>query len=255
MQRSFPTSEGQSLELPLAGPGSRSLAFLWDIVVVVIGTLLLAMTLGFIASLFGSELVAILAELSIGALLLSLALLATVCSLFGRRTPGKFQLGLDVLDASGAPASAGQHFVRGVAVLAEMVPIPIPVGFLVAFLHPEQRRLGDLLANTYVVQRALRPAPAPKRARERRRRAAAESAEAELAGLRDQLTPATLSRLDARDRWLLVELRRRHELRIGVLEDLEKRLAVALQAKLRLRDHDTTPDLFLRVLREAHTSR
>ena len=255
MQRAFPTSEGQDLELTLAGPGSRSLAFLWDVLAVLVGTLAFAITLGLIASLLGSELAAILAELSLGALLLSLALLGCVCALAGRRTPGKFQLHLEVLDASGAPASAGQHLVRGVAVIAELIPIPIPVGFLVAFLHPEQRRLGDLLANTYVVQRAPRPFKAPKRARERRRRAAFEAAEADVAGLREQLTPATLSRLDSRDRWLLVELRRRHGLRTGVLEDLEKRLAKALQAKLRLRDHDATPGTFLRVVREAYNDR
>ena len=71
------------------------------------------------------------------------------------RTPGKFLMGLEVLDVSGLPCTAAQIFVRTVTRLVEVNPIlfgAVPAALAIATSKKHQR-LGDLMAGTVVVSR------------------------------------------------------------------------------------------------------
>jgi uncharacterized RDD family membrane protein YckC len=68
------------------------------------------------------------------------------------RSPGKRILGLRVVDERGLPISLQQSFVRNVVRILDVQPaILYGFGGLVALLHPESRRLGDIAASTLVV--------------------------------------------------------------------------------------------------------
>lgn len=242
MWRAFPTSEGQDLGLRLSGPGSRSVALLFDLVLFVVGLGIVSLIASFILSkLFGSFGV----ELVSGAwrmLLLFFASFGALAAIFRWRTPGKAALGLEVVDANGAPATTMQHFVRGLALIPELVPVPFPIGLMVMLVHPEGRRLGDLLAGTYVITTGFEVTGR----RRRRRKARGEGAPTL------EFTPAALGRLTAEDRAMLAELTRRTDLRLGVVDDLEVRLAKHLAARMRLADDpNRDPAALLRDVRAA----
>lgn len=237
MRRAFPTSEGQDLVLRLAGPGCRTSALLIDLIVLIGLFLVLLVGLVSLSVVIGDEAAATLATLLAMGMVFPIVLQGSVMAMLGRESIGKRTVGLQVLDASGVPATPGQHFVRGVALLAECIPVPFPLGFLVAFMHPEGRRLGDLLAGTFVVYVETGTEPQPKRRRRRTRKRKVDLAAPEQGvELGFELTPASLSRIGRSERWLLLELSQRGGLRAGVQDDLIERLAELLRRRMRLPD-------------------
>jgi uncharacterized RDD family membrane protein YckC len=75
-----------------------------------------------------------------------------VCELrWGGRTFGKQLLGLRVVDGRGLPLDGRQSLIRTVARALDMSPLG-GVGFFTALLDRRRRRLGDLLADTLVVE-------------------------------------------------------------------------------------------------------
>ena len=75
-----------------------------------------------------------------------------VCELrWGGRTLGKQLLGLRVVDGRGLPLDGRQSVIRTVARALDMSPLG-GVGFFTALLDRRRRRLGDLLADTLVVE-------------------------------------------------------------------------------------------------------
>lgn len=75
------------------------------------------------------------------------------------QTPGKRVVGIRVIDWQGSSISFGQAATRNILRVADGLPLVVPdlmpvlygVGFLVAACNREQRRLGDLAADTLVV--------------------------------------------------------------------------------------------------------
>jgi uncharacterized RDD family membrane protein YckC len=70
------------------------------------------------------------------------------------QTPGKRLLGLRVVDGRGLPLSVAQSFVRNVARVLDFMPAFYGVGAVALALDPYGRRLGDIVADTLVVQEA-----------------------------------------------------------------------------------------------------
>ena len=69
------------------------------------------------------------------------------------RTPGKFLMGLEVLDVSGMRCTAAQIFVRTLTRLVEVNPVlmgGVPAALAIVTSKKHQR-LGDLMAGTVVV--------------------------------------------------------------------------------------------------------
>ncbi|HEY7314826.1 MAG TPA: RDD family protein [Gemmataceae bacterium] len=84
--------------------------------------------------------------------------------LWNGQTPGKYLLGIRVIQWRGTAITFFHSAVRNLLRIADGLPIPLPLGpgllgFVVAACNREQRRLGDLYADTIVVhvERRVRP--------------------------------------------------------------------------------------------------
>ncbi|WP_170113243.1 RDD family protein [Ahniella affigens] len=141
------TPEGIELSLRLAGPVPRALAWLIDFawragVVMVFATL--------IGVLAGNS------KLMGGLLLILLFLIEWVVpawleAVWDGATPGKRALGIRVLRDDGSPLTFGPAFVRNILRTADFLPGFYSGGLICSLLHPQFKRLGDLVAGTIVV--------------------------------------------------------------------------------------------------------
>jgi uncharacterized RDD family membrane protein YckC len=201
------TTEKVPFSYRVAGLGSRFLAWLFDLLIM--GALL------FMGVMVG-------AVLMIGRPGLGLAVIF-VCQfvvmwgyfvffewLWHGQTPGKRVLGIRVIQWSGTAITFYQAALRNLLRVADSLPVPLPagpglVGFVVAACNREQRRLGDLAADTLVVhvERHARPVLALPDAR------------AEADRQRQALLRQRLSQLDREQKQTLLDLcLRRDQLRV-----------------------------------------
>lgn len=146
------TPENVTLDLELAGLGSRALATLIDLAI--LGAWSLAvMVASSVLALLG---VAGPMAAVVTVLLLSFSLAAYFVLFEGLRngqTPGKRLLGIRVVSETGHPVTMGAAVVRNVLRLADVLPPPVYlVGGLLVALHPKGQRLGDMTAGTVVVR-------------------------------------------------------------------------------------------------------
>jgi uncharacterized RDD family membrane protein YckC len=178
--------EQVALDLPLAGPMSRALAFSVDYGIVLLIELLIFTALIFAATSManleqlervGSWLDEAQAglergELELGSwLLLMLAVWIAVdfvlqwgyfvvCELTMQgRSPGKALFGLRVVRDGGLPVTLRESMLRNLLRMVDMLPSQYLVGFVSMTLSQDVRRLGDFAAGTIVV-REEREAPA-----------------------------------------------------------------------------------------------
>ena len=156
------TPDHVSLEFELAGPGSRFAAYLIDLalsVLLIFGVVLFALLTGGwvgIRTLAGSA-------RGIGAAW-ALAIVVLVIFLINwgyyvffeglRRgsTPGKKRMGIRVIRQDGLPIGMREAALRNLVRVADILPPPSYIlGGLVMHFDRCGRRLGDMLAGTYVV--------------------------------------------------------------------------------------------------------
>jgi uncharacterized RDD family membrane protein YckC len=158
------TPDHVSLEFELAGPGSRFSAYLLDflfsvlimIALIVIAFLSGAAGLRGLFNLFRGEAGWIA---SWGTALLILLLFAIHWgyyvffeALWHGSTPGKKRLGIRVIRQDGLPIGFREAALRNLLRVADMLPPPCYIlGGLVAHFDAQGRRLGDMVAGTYVV--------------------------------------------------------------------------------------------------------
>ncbi len=71
------------------------------------------------------------------------------------QTLGKRALGIRVLKQNGEPANIGLSFVRH---LFDGIDCFFLVGLIIASTNKERKRIGDLVAGTYVVEKTIAPA-------------------------------------------------------------------------------------------------
>ncbi len=146
------TPENVTLDLELAGLGSRALAALIDLAI--LGAWALAVVVASSAlALFGN---AGPMAAAITVLVLSLSFGAYFVLFEGLRngqTPGKRLLGIRVVRQTGHPITMGAAVVRNVLRLADVLPPPVYlVGGALVALHPKGQRLGDMAAGTVVIR-------------------------------------------------------------------------------------------------------
>ena len=146
------TPEHVTLDLEIAGVGSRALAAILDMLILVgsaIGVfIVLAIAAGF-GVVIGS----------IGGAILLLAGFAVWTGYFilfeGLRrgqTPGKRIVGIRVVSDTGNAVSLGAAAARNLLRLADFLPPPYLIGALLVALHPRGKRLGDMVAGTVVAR-------------------------------------------------------------------------------------------------------
>ncbi len=235
----IPTAEGVSLELTLAGLGSRALAGALDLLVqfllIVALTILLSAAIGFdlaaeiILPLFGLVLVGYHVVFETRA---------------GGRTPGKRVNGLRVVRSSGRPVDLGASAVRNILRLVDGVALGYLPTVVTILVTRRNQRPGDLAADTVVVR--------DRRARDKRPRG--QSA----AGAREPAARAAtwdVSAVGAED---IATVRAFLERRANLDAKARARLAGRLDAALRPQvggADETDPERFLESLYDARRAR
>lgn len=148
------SGEGVALQLPRAGVGSRILATIIDLLVQgFAGTFLVSTSLAPLGSADPAAIAAVL----IVELVLILAGYPTLSEWLGRgRTLGKIAMGLRVVRDDGGPIGFRQALVRGLASLVLekpglLWPFSTAAGLLTALFGSHSKRLGDLMAGTFVI--------------------------------------------------------------------------------------------------------
>lgn len=155
---------GVDLDLPLAGPGGRSYAFIidWHIRTLLALAWLLIVLLGIVGvtSLQMTEM------LQSNAALYFAALPATAIY-FGYhpvlewwmdgQTPGKKMAGIRIVTRSGESPSPGAILIRNVFRLVDALPVLYCVGLAATLVTRNQVRIGDLAAGTVLVYQEASP--------------------------------------------------------------------------------------------------
>jgi uncharacterized membrane protein SpoIIM required for sporulation/uncharacterized RDD family membrane protein YckC len=146
------TPEHVTLDLEIAGVGSRALAALIDMLVLVGSALGVFIVLAIVAG-FGVTIG------SIGGALLLLGGFAVWTGYFilfeGLRqgqTPGKRMVGIRVVSDTGNAVSLSAAAARNLLRIADFLPPPYLIGTLLVALHPRGKRLGDMVAGTVVAR-------------------------------------------------------------------------------------------------------
>ena len=154
------TPEGVSLELTLAGVGSRFTAALVDYLIqaVILVALLLVLVYG-VGLSPGSDGALAAAVFILGFFLVFWGYNVAFEVLNSGRTPGKALNGLRVVLESGAPITFGPSAVRNVIRIIDILPSVYLVGMTSILVTRKNQRLGDLAAGTLVLQerRSLPP--------------------------------------------------------------------------------------------------
>jgi uncharacterized RDD family membrane protein YckC len=148
------TPEQTALEFPLAGLGSRTLAFLYDCLIQLLAALLVALCVAY----FGPS----LGRLWVGASnwMIAARIFIFFCLYWGYfaafeilwhgQTPGKRRAKIRVISASGRPLTAFEGIARNLLRAIEIPFAYLPAAIAVA-VDRQNRRIGDMVAGTVVV--------------------------------------------------------------------------------------------------------
>lgn len=148
------TPEGVPLELRLAGPAARTIAYFVDgmIRLVILVVLMIPLEL--------------LRGYGVGMLLVVMFLLeyfyfVTCEVLLDGQSPGKRVCSLRVISSNGTPLSWQQSLLRNLLRPADQVPFAYGVGAALMLLGRHFQRLGDVAAGTIVIREDSTPPPPP----------------------------------------------------------------------------------------------
>jgi len=222
------TPEQISIELPIAGIGSRFLALALDILIqlgiglalFVVWIALGALGLWHVSSLGNQKTIWTTALLVLAAFLVQFGYFAFFESIWNGQTPGKRFLHLRVIKRSGRPISTYEAVTRNLLRIVDSIPGVYAVGIVCALLNSESRRLGDYVAGTVVVH---------ERPTELNSDPSAPTSPGALAPLH---LPAG-ARLSS-DEFLLVQsfLERRHQLSFAVRDQLARQIVDRIAGRL-----------------------
>jgi len=150
------TPERVSLDLPLAGIGTRALAYLVDaaalfatwVVAYFVLSLLVSDVLGFFQAFSG-----LAQALLVGGVFLAQWVYWTACEvMFGGKTLGKRALRIRVARSDGSPPGVLESAVRNLCRAIDFLPALYFLGLMTALVGGRSQRLGDLLAGTVLVR-------------------------------------------------------------------------------------------------------
>jgi uncharacterized RDD family membrane protein YckC len=143
------TPEGVRFALPLAGVVARFLALVIDMLAISIICTVLERIAGIVGWVSPDSMVA-LTVLGYFAITIGYGILFEW--IWHGQTPGKRVLSLKVMDANGLKLQASQIAVRNLMRAVDSLPALYIVGGVAALLTKRHQRLGDMVANTIVVQ-------------------------------------------------------------------------------------------------------
>jgi len=156
-QHTIETPEQISLDLAVAGIGSRFLALALDTLIQVLVGLVTLLALALMAYTGLLSRIAALNNWVIAGVLLSGFLLyygyfAIFEILWNGQTPGKRYVGIRVIKDSGRPLTAGETIGRNLMRIVDQIPAFYAVGIIAALLNRKHQRLGDLLVGAVLVR-------------------------------------------------------------------------------------------------------
>ena len=155
---SIDTPEGVSIEVTLAGLGSRFGAAMLDVIIQGILLLVMALALTLAGSTLSGDLSVFL--LGVGTLLVAIIVLGYYIvfeALNGGRTPGKVAFGIRVTSLDGSPLSLGAVGLRTLMRLVDFLPAAYAVGAIAIVSSGRNQRLGDMVADTVVIRDRRKP--------------------------------------------------------------------------------------------------
>jgi uncharacterized RDD family membrane protein YckC len=149
------TPERALLSLPIAGVGSRVLAYLADFLLLLACWFAAALAFSLASDLFGAW-----GALSgLGQVLFVLGIFFvqwgywTLAEVFWKgQTPGKRWVGIRVVRADGSPVGLFESAVRNLIRFVDFLPGLYAVGVVAMLIDKQHRRLGDLAAGTVLVR-------------------------------------------------------------------------------------------------------
>lgn len=138
--------EGIEINLPLAGPVERSLAFMLDMLI----------RIGIYIVMY--SLLNLMGNLGLGLFLICYFLIEWFYPVFFEifnqgATPGKKMMDLAVVNDDGTPVTWATSLTRNLLRSADQFPAFYLVGLISMFLNSEFKRLGDLAAGTLVIHK------------------------------------------------------------------------------------------------------
>ncbi|HEY8678990.1 MAG TPA: RDD family protein [Candidatus Dormibacteraeota bacterium] len=145
------TPERVAFEYEIAGIGSRFLAQVVDMAIIVVIALILTVAAIALGALLRSAQVALLFELLLGFVLIAGYFLVSEATLSGQ-TLGKRYVRLRVVGDQGQPLTLGQAAIRNLVRIVDFLPLFYGIGILTLFINGRGKRLGDFAAGTLVVR-------------------------------------------------------------------------------------------------------
>ncbi|MBK7976012.1 MAG: RDD family protein [Deltaproteobacteria bacterium] len=148
------TPEGVPLELRLAGPAARAVAYFIDAMIRLVVVVVISIPLE------------LLSGYGIGFLLVLMFVLEyfyfVACEvLLDGQSPGKRVCSLRVISANGTPLTWQRSLIRNLLRPADQIPFAYGVGGVLTLLGRHFQRLGDIAASTIVVREDTTPPPPP----------------------------------------------------------------------------------------------
>jgi uncharacterized RDD family membrane protein YckC len=158
--QSVELAEGVEIQLRVAGPAVRSLAWTIDLCIAIVCYIGAAIVLALLG-VFGME------NVWQGVLLLFTFFFNWFYNVFFemRRhgaTPGQRYVGIKVASISGGPVRLPQSLIRNLLRVIDFMPACYLLGFLATLCNQRFQRLGDLVADTVVVYADPKPATQPR---------------------------------------------------------------------------------------------
>ena len=220
------TPEQIALEYPLAGIGSRFMAFFYDTLIQFILILLVALTIIFVRPdldrYWPTAWNWVAAVWVFFFFCLYWGYFAIFEALWNGQTPGKRRAGIRVIKDSGRPITAFEAISRNFLRAIDSMPGMYGVAVISIFVDKQSRRLGDMVAGTVVVHDKKEEAAQPFLNTSSAEAIPAAMASANIAG------KLTLQELDVIETFL----NRRLDLPPGVREQSAARIATAIAARL-----------------------
>lgn len=149
------TPEQIALEYPLAGIGSRFMAFFYDsllqLIIFLVGLLIIAFIAPDLGKYWPSAWNWMAAIWIFAGFCLYWGYFAAFEALWNGQTPGKRKAGIRVIKDSGRPLTAFEAIARNFLRAIDSMPGMYGVAVIAIFIDKRSRRLGDMVAGTVVV--------------------------------------------------------------------------------------------------------
>ena len=150
------TPERVNIEFAVAGIGSRALAYLADISLLVLGVGMSSLLLILLAPLLPIWNRETSKYFVVGLILLQFFLQFGYFALFeafnNGQTPGKKVCGIRAVMEEGLPITFLASMIRNLLRIVDFLPFGYALGLLWMFFHNQNRRLGDFAAGTLVIR-------------------------------------------------------------------------------------------------------